>query len=342
MRGSVRHGQKRSGVVALATALGLGLGLGGCTAQPLGQSRPGTQSPADASVTDARAGYVQLMLGNAQTSGPLTEETPVAVISQYGGGYVTSATASGTMGTAGEELVLDTVLGPGTVSATVQGESYLGPSAMRCYRFTVGFYGEQAQHTAMACPRGLTFAEASVQAQREEAAEQIVSRGYGGGSSGPGAGMALPTDLAQAESLFGIARLPGFGVPLPTGGTVAATGGAATGSATGAVVRSAPSPSAAAPSPSDSPRRTSVLPSPPRLAAAAFAAGPGIAALAVPLQGLGCVYFRVGVLGPADPSAGAPGSLDVSSWPAPTTAACTGRAALATAGYISSDPHAGG
>lgn len=141
--------------------------------------------------------------------------------------------------------------------------------------------------------------------------------------------------------MFGIARLPGFGVPLPTGASTIATTGKTTGATTGVAARSAPS-SAGASSPAGSPKRPSAPPSPPRLSAAAFAAGPGIAALAVPLRSLGCVYFRVGLLGPADPSAGAPGSLDISSWPAPTTAACTGRAALATAGYLSSDPHAGG
>jgi hypothetical protein len=70
------------------------------------------------------------------------------------------------------------------------------------------------------------------------------------------------------------------------------------------------------------------------LTASAFAAGHGRAALALRLHAGGCIYLSL----PDNPDGGGlPGP-----WLSPVLAPCTGAAALAASGYISSNPAAGG
>jgi hypothetical protein len=65
-----------------------------------------------------------------------------------------------------------------------------------------------------------------------------------------------------------------------------------------------------------------------------FASAKGAAAVALPVPGGGCVYLAFG----PDSGAGGP----VPAWPAPVAAPCTGAAALAASGPVTSDPQGGG
>lgn len=70
------------------------------------------------------------------------------------------------------------------------------------------------------------------------------------------------------------------------------------------------------------------------ITAGQFAFGHGRAGVALPLRAGGCIYLGL----PDDPAAnGLPGP-----WLGPVAAPCTGAAALAASGWISSDPTAGG
>ncbi|TWF72924.1 hypothetical protein [Kitasatospora viridis] len=272
------------------TVIGLAVGLTGCAepsppppagakTQPAGARTP----PAGAKTTDARASDVELMLDNARTGGALTQTTLVAVIAKYGGGFVTSATATGTPGTASSTLALDVVLGPGTVRATVQGETDLGPATMRCYQYTATYLNPARGYRTTDCPPGLTDAQAAQLATRQWGVEQAALP-YGSG--GQGLPSPLPQTVDQAEHLL-----------------------------------------------------HTTAPASQPLTSAAFATSPGLAALAVPQPTGGCIFVR---FAPEPANEPHPGTLDINAWPAPTSAPCTGPAALATAGYVTADPRAGG
>ncbi|MGF1426478.1 hypothetical protein [Kitasatospora sp. LaBMicrA B282] len=273
--------------------------------------------PAGAKVTEARASAVELMLGNARTGGALTQTTLMAVIIKYGGGFVTSVSASGTPGTVDSELQLDAVLGPGTVRSTVQGETILGPAAMRCYRFTAGYQDPAAGYRAIKCPAGLGADQAARLAARQWAVQEVASR-YGMG--GQGVARALPQTVEQAEQLLGVGPTGQYPAVLPP-----STASALPQPRVTSTVTASPVPTATA--------------SPQPLTASAFAESAGLAALAVPQPDGGCVFVRFAPEPADEPH---PGGLDTNGWAAPVDAACTGSAALATAGYATMDPNAGG
>jgi hypothetical protein len=217
-----RRARRASALAAVA------LGLSGC-AHTVGTTPPPPPT-AGSDVTGARAADVELMLDNARSSGPLTQSTLVAVITKYGGGYVTSLSATGTPGAADEKLQIDTVLGPGSVQATVQGESDTGASAMRCYRFTAGYLTPAAGVRQIPCPAHLTASQAAKLASRQATVEATAAR-YGLRSSAT----TLPRTLAQAEGLLIPAHdtkptaassfaaspnLATLAVPQPTGGCI--------------------------------------------------------------------------------------------------------------------------
>jgi hypothetical protein len=215
---------------------------------------PQAPVPADAKVTAARASDVELMLGNARTGGALTQSTLVSVITKYGGGYVLSASATGTAGTSDSTLKLDVVLGPGRVQSTVQGETVLGPAVMKCYEFTATFLNPAAGYREIGCPDHSDQDDAARLAAQQSVVQQAaLGYGYHGQQA---AAKALPQTVQQAEQLLGVDAEGLYPTtPLPT-----------------------PMPS---PAPSLRP-----------LAAYTFAASANVAALAVPQPGDGCVFVR--------------------------------------------------
>lgn len=156
-------------------------------------------------VTSERAHYVDIMLSNAYASGPLTEGAFVSVISGYGGGYVTSTSRSGAMGTPSEKLTLNVVLGGGAVRDHMQGETDFSPSGIACYTYTVGYYNYTAQGTRVACPESLTEASAQSTAQRQ-IATQVDAHSYERSLT------TVPGSLADAEAAIGLSPTAAAGL----------------------------------------------------------------------------------------------------------------------------------
>jgi len=151
--------------VALFAALGLA--AGGCTEPPKPSSAVTNSPNANDPITLQRADYLDIMLSNVYASGPLTQGAIMSVISGYGGGYVTTTSQSGTMGTPTQKLTLDVVLGGGSVKNGMQGEGDFAPSGIACFTYTVGYYGYAGNATEVACPASLTQASAQATAQRQ-------------------------------------------------------------------------------------------------------------------------------------------------------------------------------
>jgi hypothetical protein len=182
--------------------------LAGCMNQP---QDPQLVEARDTNLTTARAGYVDLMLGNIMgTSGPMDEDGVFAVVANYGGGYITTATTTGTVGTPSEQLSFDTVLGAAAITHWMQGETYGGPSAILCFRFTVGYY-PRITHTSVPCPPDASPAHTAALAQRQAAAT-TTAHAFAGSKQG----RAVPLDLAEAEQAAGIGA-PSTASVAPTG-----------------------------------------------------------------------------------------------------------------------------
>lgn len=159
----------RSGSV-LAVAL-----AAGCASVPSFTPQDPAQGAAhDSGLTATRAGYVSLMLENTMSTTSHARVGQVfAVVAKYGGGYVTSAHLTGAGGTPEEQLTFDTVIGATAVTDRMQGETYFGPSAIGCFRFTVGYYGHVSYH-GIACPADTSASAAAAEARRQAAAAQAV------------------------------------------------------------------------------------------------------------------------------------------------------------------------
>ncbi len=163
-----------------------------------------------------RAGYITTMLSNSSASGPQTEGDVMAVITNYGGGYVTDASLSGTAGPS-QKLKLSVVLGGGSVRDSMQGETDMDPSGIGCFTYTVGYYGYSGTESQFTCPSSLTTAVARATATRQ-ISEQIAAARY---DSTIATG-SIPTTLAAAEHLFAFATPAGASVPTGLTGLTAA------------------------------------------------------------------------------------------------------------------------
>lgn len=93
-----------------------------------------TGTPEWDSVTAARAGYVKMMLSNVMGTQALGGGGLDDVVLGYGGGYVLSVSSSGTPYSGSEQHTAEVVLGVNRVVDRMQGETYLGPAAIECYR----------------------------------------------------------------------------------------------------------------------------------------------------------------------------------------------------------------
>lgn len=198
--------RSRSGL-RLGCGLAAGLFVGGCASAPtVAPENPVVAAAGDADLTVTRAGYVDLMLGNiVKTSRSAGEGGVFAVVADYGGGYVTTASVTGAGGTPGELLTFDTVIGATGVTDRMQGETDFGPSAIGCFRFTIGYYGN-VSHSGIPCPAGISPSTAAAEAQRQAAAAQTARA-----LSIFVKGEPLPLDLASALQ-------DGIGVPASVGG----------------------------------------------------------------------------------------------------------------------------
>lgn len=276
----------------------------GCTSAP--GAAPGNPVVAEASAADltvARAGYVDLMLENiVRTTRRARDGAIFTIVAAYGGGYVTTAGVTGTGGTSDELLTFDTVIGATGVTDRMQGETDFGPSAIGCFRFTIGYYG-RVSHSGISCPAGLSPSAAAAEAQRQAAAAQTARALSVFVKDRP-----LPLDLAAAQR-DGIGVSPSASVP-----------GGPRPSATAVVTATATA-------------------SAPPLGPIDFATANGVATLSVPQPGGACVYL---LLTDAPAKSDSPRGVSVYGWAAPTRDPCTGSAALAEGAYVSADPYAGG
>lgn len=155
---------------AAAFALSAGLASGGC-----GWSDAHTLAADTDPITAQRAQDVSLMLSNSYAAGPETQAGIMSVIAGYGGGYVTSATLTGSG--AAQELTVQVVLGAGTVRDQMQGESDFGVSGTGCYSFILGYRGPRGAPNHHTCPQNLTDAAARAEAARQ-IGDQIASELY--------------------------------------------------------------------------------------------------------------------------------------------------------------------
>lgn len=193
--------RRTAGYAAAVTVLALA--AAGCTVerstpQTLGeQTQVGSPGHTDP-ITSQRANYLDIMLSNVYATGPLTEGALMSVISGFGGGYVTSTTQSGEMGTSTQKLTLNVVLGGGSVKNSMQGESDFDPSGIACFSYTTGYSGYMGTAMQLDCPASLTAAEAYSTARRQLATEAVAEK-YGASLT------AVPTSLASAEKAL---RLP--------------------------------------------------------------------------------------------------------------------------------------
>lgn len=188
---------------ALAVAL-----LAGCASLPSVAPQDPAQAEAhDASLTAARAGYVDLMLGNILHTTRYERDGEIfAIVADYGGGYVTTAAMTGVGGTPSELLTFDTVMGATAITDRMQGEYYFGPSAIGCFRYTVGYYGT-VSHRSIPCPADTSPAAAAAEGKRQAAAARTARLLSGFTKDRP-----LPLDLATAVQ-------DGIGVPASATGS---------------------------------------------------------------------------------------------------------------------------
>lgn len=174
----------------------------GCVSLPSFSPEDPEQSAAhDSGLTVTRAGYVEMMLENiVRTTSYERDGEIFAIVADYGGGYVTAAEVSGVGGTPSELLTFDTVIGATHIVDPMQGETYFGPSAIGCFRFTLSYYGDVSHH-AIPCPAGSSPSAAAEAAQRQSTTAQNA-RSYDRFVDGK----PLPLDLAAALQ-------DGIGVP---------------------------------------------------------------------------------------------------------------------------------
>lgn len=180
-----------------AAALTVTLAVSACEASTPYLSRPtASGAPYFDGITATRAGYVQTMLSNEMAMRPLDEGGLDQVVQGYGGGYVLSVSASGTMYTGTEQHTADVVLGVTPVQDHMQGEGYTGAAAVQCYRYSIGYYPYQVGYVPIACPAPDSPAD-------EERGAQAWAAGLGAAEaySGYGPGT-VPASLAQAEALL--------------------------------------------------------------------------------------------------------------------------------------------
>ena len=185
----VRHFRSMTALISIALA------MAGCA------TPDGSQS---ASATAARAGYVQLMLGNAMGTTALGEGGVDDVVMGYGGGIVLSVSVSGVSGTPDGLHIVDVALGVTAVTDHVQDETYGGATAIQCYRFTIGYYSYLTSYSPISCPALGSATSMRAAARRWDAtmtaAESLFTINI--------ANEAVPVTLAAVRHLLGSADLP--------------------------------------------------------------------------------------------------------------------------------------
>jgi hypothetical protein len=255
---------------------------------------PGCMNTAESpSQVRSQAGQVALMIGSQMGASRLTEASLIQIVESNGGGYVTAITRSGRAGTASERTVVHAVLGTSIVAggggSGGLGKPVGGTPAIRCYRFTVGYYPYQVRQAQEPCNPPAQASAGGFAAMATTAASRVWSAQNSISKLPPPAQAAIntaPVSRSQAARVLGLDR--------------------------------------------HASRVAGILP----ITAGQFAVGHGRAGVALQLRAGGCIYLSL----PDNPQAdGLPGP-----WLGPVHAPCTGAAALAASGWISSDPTAGG
>lgn len=185
--------------VAAAVALA-GLVLGGCTPAGAGgvgagAAGGGASPPGSSSdpVTAQRSHYVYQMLASSYAAGPETQAGFMSVIAGYGGGYVTSADLAGSG--ADEVLTVHVVLGAGTVRESMQGETDFGGAGVACFSYTLDYRAPEDQIAQFSCPPYLNDAVARADAARQ-IGDQRAAEHYNKPVN------QIPTTLAAARKLL--------------------------------------------------------------------------------------------------------------------------------------------
>ncbi|MBR7833235.1 hypothetical protein KDL01_08160 [Actinospica durhamensis] len=290
-------GRLATGPAVLAAAATVGLiaaSVSGCA--PMMVSGTPDQN------TLARAGYVATMLSNSSASGPQTQGDVMAVITNYGGGYVTDASLSGAAGSS-QKLTLSVVLGGGSVRDSMQGETDMKPSGIGCFTYTVGYYGYSGTESQVTCPSSLTTGLAQATATRQISV-QIAAARYDSTITTK----TVPTTLAAAVHLFEFSTPAGaIAPPAPPGLADVTAADFATGTD---AVQHRPDAALAVPQPAGG-------------------------CIYVSYRWIQASWVGGGSAGTSD-------SAVTRAWAAPTDAPCTGTAALSAGTFLTADRNAGG
>jgi hypothetical protein len=263
---------------------------------------PGAPDP---SLTINRASWVQSSIARDMSMGALGEAGLINIVADDGGGYVTRITITGHPGTFSQRIVMDTVLGTSLVRDPPTGVDVNSggnvPQVVLCFQFTIGWVDTMVSPPV-----------------RESCPESVGSRST----------MAYESTLAYAEAnriqaagnLIAVLDTPQSSVPTGRGAAVKLlerNGTHALKVLAGEGVRQ--------PGAADLAYALNRL---------SFASGHGVAAVAMPVLGGGCVYETF--------TRGNPPESANLAWPAPLDEPCTGTAALAVSGPLSYNPQTGG
>jgi hypothetical protein len=274
--------------------------VGWAGATVLAAAAAGCMSDApDPSLTSNRATWVQASIARDMSIGALSEDELIGIVSDDGGGYVTRITISGRRGTFRQRIIMDTVLGTSIVRDQPAGEEVNSSDVQQvvlCFRFTIGWTDTMGPPpTGERCP---------------EAAANRLALAAGEADK-----------IQAAANLVAIVDTPQLTEPDGRGAAVkllARDGAHALKVMAGEGI----------------PRQPGAKNLAYALRRLSFTSGDGVAAVALPVLGGGCVYETF--------TRGEPPATANLAWPAPLDEPCTGASALAVSGPLSYNPGAGG
>jgi hypothetical protein len=254
----------------------------------------------DSALTVNRARWVQMSIGQDMSVGALGAADLTGIVADDGGGYVTRITITGRRGTFRQRIVMDVVLGTSVVRNPPEGGAVNSGAnvaqVVLCFQFTIGWVDTMVPRPVQkSCPESAVHGPALAAGEAGKIqAAANLAAVVGTPRSAVPGSRAAAVTLLKRRGTYALKVLANEGAGQP----VTAAGLAGT------------------------------------LGRLSFATGDGLAAVAIPVPGGGCVYesFTRG-----DPPGGAN-----QVWPAPLDNPCTAAAALALSGPLSYDPQAGG
>ena len=251
------------------------------------------------SLTVNRANWVQMMIAQDMSMGALSEYELDGIVAEDGGGYITRITVTGRRGTGSQQVVMDTVLGTDIVRNPPAGGNVNSgdiPQVVLCFQFRIGWTD--------------TMVPPPVQQKCPESA-----------SKWPSLAAEQAATIDSAQGLAAIVATPQLTVPGDRGAALKLLERFGTHALKFDVRQGVPL----------EPYKAELGHA---LRGLSFASGSGVAAVAMPVVGGGCVYETF-------TRSDLPRGSNL-AWAAPLDAPCTGVAALAASGPLSYNPGAGG